>query len=170
VTYEALTGDMSGVNYSSGRMGWLEFQRNIDAWRWNMFIPQAMDPLERWTKEAIMLATLSSAPFELNWTPPQREMIDPVVENQSAKEEIRAGLSSRSEVLRRRGLDAEQIDNEIASDNARADKLGLILDSDPRFTNLRGQDQRAPDQLATDQAEKTGEPGAWAEETPKAGQ
>jgi lambda family phage portal protein len=169
VTYEGLTGDLSGVNFSSGRMGWLEFQRNIDAWRWNMFIPQALEPLERWTKEALMMVTMSSAPFELNWTPPQREMIDPTSENQSAKEEIRAGLSSRAEILRRRGLDIEQIDREIASDNKRADKLGLVLDSDARHTNLRGQDQRAPDQLATDQAEKSGEPGKWAEQTPKGG-
>jgi capsid protein len=147
-------------------MGWLEFQRNIDAWRWNMFIPQALAPLERWTKEALMLVTMSSAPFELNWTPPQREMIDPVTENQSAKEEIRAGLSSRAEVLRRRGLDVEEIDAEIASDNKRADKLKLVLDSDPRHTNLRGQDQPAPAQLATDQAETAGEPGKWAEQLP----
>jgi capsid protein len=29
-------------------------------------------------------------------------------------------------------MDAEDVDREIAADNARADALGLILDSDPR--------------------------------------
>ena len=33
VTYEALTGDLSNVNFSSGRMGWLEFHRNVTSWQ-----------------------------------------------------------------------------------------------------------------------------------------
>jgi len=36
------------------------------------------------------------------------------------------------------GYDAEDIDREIAADNARADALGLVFDSDPR------QDKTAP--------------------------
>lgn len=164
VTYEALTGDLSGVNYSSGRMGWLEFQRNIDAWRWNMLIPQFLDPLESWTIEAATLATLSTEPFSLGWSPPRREMIDPTVETEASKEAVRAGFSTRSEEIRQRGLDPIAIDEEIAADNARADKLGLVLDSDPRRLNLRGQEQRAPDQLATDQSTDSGKPGDWVEQ------
>ena len=39
---------------------------------------------------------------------------------------------SRSEAISAFGYDAEEIDREIAADNARADALGLVLDSDPR--------------------------------------
>ena len=39
VTYESLTQDYSKVNFSSGRMGWIEFHRNVEQWRWNMLIP-----------------------------------------------------------------------------------------------------------------------------------
>ena len=45
---------------------------------------------------------------------------------------IRAGLSSRSEAISAYGYDAEDVDREIAADNARADDLGLVFDSDPR--------------------------------------
>ena len=45
---------------------------------------------------------------------------------------IRGGLLSRSEAISSFGYDAEDIDREIAADNARADALGLRFDSDPR--------------------------------------
>ena len=45
---------------------------------------------------------------------------------------IRAGLISRSEAISGNGYDAEDVDREIAADNARADALGLVFDSDAR--------------------------------------
>ena len=51
---------------------------------------------------------------------------------------IRAGLLSRSEAISAFGYDAEDIDREIAVDNARADALGLVFDSDPRHEALAG--------------------------------
>src|SRR5262249_35547454 len=45
VPYESLTQDYSQVNFSSGRMGWLEFHRNIEQWRWHMMIPNFCDPV-----------------------------------------------------------------------------------------------------------------------------
>lgn len=56
--------------------------------------------------------------------------------------QVRAGFVSRSEMVARSGWDAEQIDAEIAADNARADRLGLVLDSDPRRTTVQGQSQQ----------------------------
>jgi lambda family phage portal protein len=150
VPYEALTGDLSGVNYSSGRMGWLEYQRSIDAWRWNMLIPQMLDPLAKWFADAVTLATGSTEPFRFDWTPPRREMIDPDKEMKGAMVAIRAGLSSRSEEIRTLGRDPEEVDAEIAADNIRMDRLGITLDSDPRKTSMNGQQQ----------SDKSGEPAA----------
>jgi len=132
VTYEALTGDLSGVNFSSGRMGWIEFHRNVEAWRWNMLIPQMLEPIAKWAGEAAGLAAGTSVPVRISWTPPRREMIDPTKEIAAARDSIRAGLTSRSEEIRRLGYDAEEVDAEIAADNARIDRLGITLDSDPR--------------------------------------
>lgn len=132
VTYEALTGDLSGVNFSSGRMGWIEFHRNIEAWRWNMLIPQMLEPIAQWTSESAGLTIGTSVPIRITWTPPRREMIDPTKEINAARDSIRAGLTSRSEEIRRMGYDAEEVDAEIAADNARIDRLGIGLDSDAR--------------------------------------
>ncbi|MTA58659.1 MAG: phage portal protein, partial [Actinobacteria bacterium] len=49
---------------------------------------------------------------------------------------IRAGLLSRSEAISANGYDAEDVDREIAADNARADALGLVLESDPRHDKV----------------------------------
>ena len=40
ITYEALTSDLSQANYSSARMGHLEFSRNIDCWQKQILIAQ----------------------------------------------------------------------------------------------------------------------------------
>jgi capsid protein len=39
---------------------------------------------------------------------------------------------SRSEAISGNGYDAEDVDREIAADNARADAMGLVFDSDAR--------------------------------------
>jgi lambda family phage portal protein len=51
ITYEALTGDLSNVNFSSGRMGWLELYRNIADWTGNMVQPQLCDKVGGWILE-----------------------------------------------------------------------------------------------------------------------
>ena len=57
---------------------------------------------------------------------------------------IRAGLTSRAEAVAKTGWRVEDIDAEIAADNARADQLGLVLDSDPRKVTLQGNAQTFP--------------------------
>ena len=59
---------------------------------------------------------------------------------------IGAGLLSRSEAIPAFGYEAEDIDREIAADNARADELGLVFDSDPRHDKRPiAADSRPPD-------------------------
>lgn len=140
VSYEALTGDMSTVNFASGRMGWLEFQRNIDTWRSEMLIPQFCHRVARWFFDgaAIMGLVTPSDRVKMIWTPPRREMISPRDEVPYIGEAIRNGLTTRSEELRKRGYDPEKVDQENAEDNARADALGLKFDSDARYRSDAG--------------------------------
>lgn len=130
--YEILTGDLSNVNFSSGRMGWLEFHRNLQQWTWSLFVPQFCDPIWEWFISAAMLVNPKTEDVEVEWTPPRREMINPADEVKAAIAAIRAGVKTRSEFIRSQGDDPDQIDAELAADNQRADQLGLILDSDPR--------------------------------------
>jgi lambda family phage portal protein len=144
IPYEALTGDLSNVNYSSGRMGWLEYHRANTSWQWNMFIPQFCDGVVPWIRQS-MLIDANDVRFE--WTPPRREMIDPGKETEATKAAIRAGTLTLSEAIRREGDDPEEHFAEYAADMERLDKLGITLDSDPRKTTTGGKlvTEAAPD-------------------------
>lgn len=144
ITYESMTGDYSRVNFSSGRMGWIEFHRNIEDWRWNMFVPQFCIPLFKWFSESSMVAGTDMAePTAVSWTAPRREMIDPGKELNSMKDGIRSGLMSYSESLRSLGYDPDEVMAEMESDNAKIDEKNLKLDSDPRHINKAGAFQMA---------------------------
>lgn len=134
MSYEALSGDLSGVNFSSGRMGWLEFQRTIRSTQANMVAPMLCDRIGAWflLNAQVQLGRPLAPDTRVKWTAPAREMINPSEENKAASGAIRAGLSSRSHEVRKRGFDPAELDDEIAADNRRADDLGLIFDSDPR--------------------------------------
>ena len=154
VSYEALSGDLSGVNFSSGRMGWLEFQRNIDAWRNHMLVPQMLAPIGRWFLDAARGSRDVSGTVRLKWTPPRREMISPADEVPHTVSMIRAGLMSRSEVIRKMGYDPEIIDAEMAADNKRADGLDLVLDSDARHRTAVGNPTEPAGQAPAEGAER----------------
>lgn len=134
VPYEVASGDHSQVSFISGRLGRIQYDRSIDQWRWHMLIPHACAGIGEWFLAAASIALSATVDdVRLDWTPPRKEMVEPRVEIPAARDAIRAGLSSRSEELRMRGLDPEQIDQENADDNARADAAGLKYDSDGRY-------------------------------------
>lgn len=134
LTFEALTGNLSGVNFSSGRMGWIEMSRGIDEARWITLIPQALAPIGRWVLDAASLVGLPIANVSVDWTPPRREMINPPEEIGAQRDAIRAGLASWSGTVRANGDDPEALFTEIESDKARFDAgnngKGIILDVD----------------------------------------
>ena len=68
----------------------------------------------------------------VKWIPQGWQWVDPLKEADAMKAAIRSGLMSRSEAISANGYDAEDVDREIAADNARADAFGLVFDSDPR--------------------------------------
>lgn len=128
ITYEALTGDLSNVTFSSGRMGWLEFHREVESWRRLEFIPQFCVPTWRWFGQAVELSGLVPRALPATWTPPRREMIDPGREIRALKEQIGAGLISLSEAIRQLGFDPKSLLAELSSDLEAVDKLGIVLD------------------------------------------
>jgi capsid protein len=133
ISYEALTGDMSEVNFSSGRMGWLEMARNIARWRWNIMVPQFLDPVAAWYQQMAKVSyrTASRVPSgRMQWTPPLREMINPVEEIKWLAEAVRAGFMTLSEVQRSFGYVPSDLLDELASDLEAARKRGLALSVD----------------------------------------
>lgn len=142
ITYEQLTGDLTGVNYSSIRAGLLEFRRRCEMLQHGVIVHQLCRPVWRaWLEQAVLAGRIDAPGFArephpyltAKWIPQGWQWVDPQKEFNALKLAIRAGLTSRSEAISSFGYDAEDIDREIAADNARADALGLRFDSDPRY-------------------------------------
>jgi lambda family phage portal protein len=154
VTYEQLTGDLTQVNYSSIRAGLLEFRRRVEALQHGVIVHQLCRPIwNAWMDQAVLEGSLTLPGYASDamtrrdyqackWIPQGWQWVDPLKEADAMKAAIRCGLMSRSEAISANGYDAEDVDREIAADNARADGLGLVLDSDPRF-------DLAPSQVVT---------------------
>lgn len=143
--YELLSGDLSQITFASGRHGLLEFRRQLESLQHHILVFQFCRPVwTAWVKFAVAAGVLPGSPAEysdVRWIAPLPEMLDPKGEVAAITQRVRAGFMSRSEAVSLTGLDIEQVDREIAADNARADTLGLVLDSDPRKVTQQGQGQ-----------------------------
>jgi lambda family phage portal protein len=162
ITYEMLTGDLTQVNYSSIRAGLLEFRRRCEAIQHGVIVHQLCRPLWRaWMTQAVLEGALTLPGYArggvarrrvylaVKWIAQGWQWVDPKKEFDAMIAAIRGGLLSRSEAISSFGYDAEDIDREIAADNARADALGLVFDSDPRHDSGPAQAAAAPSPQAS---------------------
>lgn len=144
-TYEALTGDMRNVNFSSGRMGWLEFQRTVNRYQYQMFIPNFCSDVLTWFKDGAVIAGVGSVDnIAADWTPPRREMIDPLKEITALSMSVRNGFQDWGEAVTELGDDPETVLDRMQKWATEFDKRGLIMDSDPRKTAAGGKFQVVP--------------------------
>jgi lambda family phage portal protein len=132
VPYEVLTGDLSKTSFSSARIGWLEFHRLIEQWRWLMIVPGLCDRIWRWFADALEVGEGIDAGARPEWSPPRREMISPTEETRSLREQVRSGFKTWPAAVRELGDDPDAVLDEIATYNAKADALGVVLECDPR--------------------------------------
>ena len=131
ITFESLTGILSDVNFSSGRMGWIQFNRNVAKWRWNITVPQLLDPVAKWYGEIATWMLLAKEPPRFIWTPPRREFVQPKEEIDWMVASIRAGLMSLREVQKSFGFVPEEVFAELSLDFKAAAAAGLVLTSNP---------------------------------------
>ncbi len=134
ITYEALTGDLSNVNFTSYKAGRIDMDQNITSWQWLLIIPQLMQPIGRKIVEqwALERGLKPSKNLKLEWVPPVRPLIDPAREIPAMRDKVRAGFASRQGVIRELGHDPERILEEQTEDAAQADAAALKFDSDAR--------------------------------------
>jgi len=134
IDYVTLTGDLTAVNFSSGRMGWLQFHRNISVWQWNTFIPMMCNKTWLWFMQlAVINGIVKSQLVPVIWTTPRREMIDPTKEISAQIEAIRGGLISWQEAVRENGYNPEDMLQQMKEDKENFDKYGLEPECDQRF-------------------------------------
>lgn len=139
ISYEAFTGDLSEVNFSSARMGWLEMNRNIESWREGLIIQLFLNNVvEDFKQMMAMRGTPVSDQVKFQHIPPKREMIDPTKEIPATIEKIRAGLSNLPEEIAALGKDPDQTIENWAKSQEQQEKLGLILNSNPKYTSDSG--------------------------------
>ena len=155
--YELGTGDMSQVNYSSWRGGMLGFRNTVEAYRWLTLIPLFCMPVWRRFIDTLILhgripksvATDGKVGLRtVQWTAPRFESVDPVKDAEAVLKDVRMGRKTWFEAVLENGYDPTTQLEQIALFNKLVDKFEIILDSDPRRTTLRGQEQTAG---ATDQ-------------------
>lgn len=122
-----------------------EFRRRIQQIQHNLMAFQLCRPVwKRWLELAVLSGAISAPDFHRNpahyrkvkWIPQGWAYIHPVQDVQSQNLAVRSGFKSRSEVVSEQGYDSEQIDDEIAADNQRADELELQYDSDARTQEI----------------------------------
>ncbi|GFQ71081.1 phage portal protein, lambda family [Trichonephila clavata] len=135
ITYEQLTGDLTGVNYSSIRAGLIEFRRRCGMLQHNIMVFQFCRPVwDRWIELALLSGELDIGEEwtkkEVKWIAQGFDWVDPLKDQQAQQMAVRNGFKSRSEVVSELGYDIEEIDQEIAEDQRRASELGLNFDSD----------------------------------------
>lgn len=141
ITYEQLTGDLEGVNYSSIRAGLLEFRRKCEQIQHSVFVFQFCRRVwNEWTRYAALSGVIPYGEYLQNrdefedcrHIPPGWPWVDPLKDITAAVAEIDAKLNSRSNVISSRGEDPEEIDKQIAADEQRAQRLGLHNSEDPQ--------------------------------------
>lgn len=132
LTYEALTGDLSRVNFSSARLGWLEFGRNLKVWREGVMISHCLTPFADDFLNYQSLMGRSIDGISYIHVAPNREMIDPTKEVPATVDAIKAGLMTLSDAIMATGQDPQAHLEQYKKDMDNLDVLGLKLTSDPR--------------------------------------
>ena len=144
VSYESLSRDYSQSNYSSSRLALLDDRdlwKTLQAW----FIRSFREPLHReWLQAAVLSRAVTAisvdeyaarpAKFEaVKFKPRGWSWVDPTKEVDAYKEAIKAGLTTRTDVIAMTasGLDIEDVDATRAEELAAAADLDLEFDTDP---------------------------------------
>ncbi len=163
VTYEQVSGDLSGVNFSSIRAGLIEFRRRCLMHQAQIINCQFNQPIwHAWFRQAVLSGALDIGRADIDdpavsgveWIGQGFEYVNPVQDQQAELSAVRSGFKTRAQVVRARGGNLAQVDKGLAAENARADELGLVLDSDPRKVARSGAAQ--PVDLEREQETATG--------------
>jgi lambda family phage portal protein len=135
ITYEQLTGDLSGVNFSSIRAGLNDLKRRVTQLQTEIIVHQLCRRVVNEWLDAVFLSNRLNQPDyfknprkyrRVTWNPDAWPSVNPLQDAQADIAEIRAGLASRAQKVASRGTDVETIDREQLEDHGREEEYGLI--------------------------------------------
>lgn len=125
--YPLLTGDLTAVNFSSGRMGLIQFRQAVAVLQQHFLVPQLCVPLWQWFVEAAVAAgELPPRDYPCDWTTPLPQEVDRGSAAKADQQEIANGTRSRTDIIRSTGRNPERVWAEMARENERLADLGII--------------------------------------------
>jgi lambda family phage portal protein len=167
LTYEQLSGDLSGVSFASYRVGRIEFFNMIRRFHDQVMIGKICRPIWDWfIAGAIAAGKLPprAGGYPVKWSSPLFQSIDRKSDAEADSLEIRNGFNTMQDVLSRRGLYMDDVVVDIDRANKMLDELGIVLDSDPRKVGKVGAGTAPPKQPLDQPAQSD----TQADTTPKA--
>lgn len=141
MSYEVLTGDLSNVNFSSARMGLIEYRARVKEVQNNLMIPRVCAPVFRWFLELVLNRQNRT---DMHWYTPRSDAIQPKEDAEATQILVRNGFKSLRSVIEEGGDDFDAHMDDLSEVNEKLDQLKLTLDSDPRKTNKSGAAQSDP--------------------------
>jgi len=143
IPFEVFSGDWSGMNDRIARVLLNEFRRYIEQRRAHGIVHQFCRRVwEAANRLAVVSGALDIPGFadapddylSASHIPQAWAYINPTQDVQANKDARRSGFKTRAQILAETtGEDADDVDAQLAEENARADRLGLVLDSDGRY-------------------------------------
>lgn len=134
VSYMALTGDLNGTSYSSGRIGSLQerdYYRMLQTW----LSEHLHDVIYReWLRYAVLtpylrLEEVNFAKYEqVVWRPRGWDWVDPRKDIDANRMAIAAGFVSPAEIIAESGNEIEDVYEQIAYANTLAKQYGITID------------------------------------------
>lgn len=146
-----MTGDLSEVNFTSSRVGLVDFRRLVDAIQWLNIVPMFLEPVRAWFCEAAFLAGKLPVPYvPCKYSPPAFESVNPIDDANADLIAMRSGTLTWDDAVAKTGRDPDEVMNEIVERNKKFDDAKLILDSDPRRVTKGGNEQPSQSQQAAE--------------------
>lgn len=128
LTYELLTGDLSQVNFSSARVGLLEFRRRVRHIQKTVLIPRYCERIWSWfLMYGQALGKIRPGTVWTQWAYPRWEAIQPLEDAQADEKELEMGALSPQELLAKRGIDWLEYLDEIEQWNAECERRGIAF-------------------------------------------
>ena len=145
VPYSLLSGNLSKVNYSSGKLGLETYKRTIEELQWKIIIPMLLEPMWDWFCEAAFMAgKIKQRYVPVDWSPPRFPSADEAKDVAARVAAMRAGLLNPLTAIAETGYTPDEVIAGYVEWNKLLDKHGLIFDSDPRKMSQAGQTQQEP--------------------------
>ncbi len=152
--YEVMTGDFSRINDRLARLVLQEFRRRVQQWQHHIVIHQLCRRVWEWWLPRAILAGLEAPGYAdtperyqgVKWIPQAWPYMHPLQDVAAHKESRRAGFKTRADIVSEStGEDIDEVHEQLAAENAAAEELGLVLDSDAKYTSGSGVTQARPE-------------------------